>query len=65
VGIVACITPWNYPLHQITGKVAPALLAGCTVVLKPSEIPLPARSSDDRAGVEAFKRKIALNFLGS
>jgi acyl-CoA reductase-like NAD-dependent aldehyde dehydrogenase len=38
VGVVACITPWNYPLHQITGKVAPALLAGCTVVLKPSEI---------------------------
>lgn len=38
VGVVACITPWNYPLHQITGKVAPALLAGCTVVLKPSEL---------------------------
>jgi acyl-CoA reductase-like NAD-dependent aldehyde dehydrogenase len=38
VGVVACITPWNYPLHQITGKVAPALLAGCTVVLKPSEM---------------------------
>ncbi|WP_206995776.1 aldehyde dehydrogenase family protein [Trinickia mobilis] len=38
VGVVACITPWNYPLHQITGKVVPALLAGCTVVLKPSEI---------------------------
>ena len=37
-GVVACITPWNYPLHQITGKVAPALLAGCTVVLKPSEM---------------------------
>lgn len=37
VGVVAAITPWNYPLHQITGKVAPALLAGCTVVLKPSE----------------------------
>jgi acyl-CoA reductase-like NAD-dependent aldehyde dehydrogenase len=37
-GVVACITPWNYPLHQITGKVAPALLAGCTVVLKPSEL---------------------------
>ncbi|MGN5477327.1 aldehyde dehydrogenase family protein [Cupriavidus basilensis] len=34
VGIVAAITPWNYPLHQITGKLAPALLAGCTVVLK-------------------------------
>lgn len=38
VGVVACITPWNYPLHQITGKVAPALLAGCAVVLKPSEL---------------------------
>jgi acyl-CoA reductase-like NAD-dependent aldehyde dehydrogenase len=37
-GVVACITPWNYPLHQITGKVAPALLAGCTVILKPSEM---------------------------
>ncbi|MBT9466364.1 aldehyde dehydrogenase family protein [Hydrogenophaga sp.] len=37
-GVIACITPWNYPLHQITGKVAPALLAGCTVVLKPSEL---------------------------
>lgn len=38
VGVVACITPWNYPLHQITAKVAPALLAGCTVVLKPAEL---------------------------
>lgn len=38
VGVVACITPWNYPLHQMTHKVAPALLAGCTVVLKPSEL---------------------------
>jgi acyl-CoA reductase-like NAD-dependent aldehyde dehydrogenase len=38
MGVVACITPWNYPLHQVTGKVAPALLAGCTVVLKPSEL---------------------------
>lgn len=38
VGVVAAITPWNYPLHQITGKLAPALLAGCTVVLKPSEL---------------------------
>lgn len=37
-GVAICITPWNYPLHQITGKVAPALLAGCTVVLKPSEV---------------------------
>lgn len=38
VGVVACITPWNYPLHQITAKVAPALAAGCTVILKPSEL---------------------------
>jgi betaine-aldehyde dehydrogenase len=38
VGVVACITPWNYPLHQIVAKVAPALAAGCTLVVKPSEI---------------------------
>ncbi len=43
VGVVGCITPWNYPLNQIAGKVAPALAAGCTVVLKPSEVaPLDA-----------------------
>jgi aldehyde dehydrogenase (NAD+) len=38
IGVVGCITPWNYPLHQIALKVAPALAAGNTVVLKPSEI---------------------------
>jgi betaine-aldehyde dehydrogenase len=38
IGVIAAITPWNYPLHQIAAKVAPALAAGCTVVLKPSEI---------------------------
>ncbi len=37
-GVVAAITPWNYPLHQIALKVAPALAAGCTVVVKPSEV---------------------------
>jgi acyl-CoA reductase-like NAD-dependent aldehyde dehydrogenase len=36
--VVGCITPWNYPLHQIAAKVAPALAAGCTVVVKPSEV---------------------------
>ena len=36
--MVGAITPWNYPLHQIAAKVAPALGAGCTVVLKPSEV---------------------------
>jgi len=38
VGVVGAITPWNYPLHQIVNKVAPAIAAGCTVVLKPSEV---------------------------
>jgi len=38
VGVVGAITPWNYPLHQIAAKVAPALAAGCTVVLKPSQV---------------------------
>ena len=38
VGVVGCITPWNYPLHQIMCKVGGALAAGCTVVLKPSEV---------------------------
>ncbi|MFH8345668.1 aldehyde dehydrogenase family protein [Streptomyces sp. NPDC018045] len=44
VGVVGAITPWNYPLHQIVAKVAPALAAGCTVVLKPAEdTPLSAQ----------------------
>tara|TARA_X000000368_G_C23014378_1_gene704959 strand:- start:233 stop:1633 length:1401 start_codon:yes stop_codon:yes gene_type:complete len=38
MGVVGCITPWNYPLHQIMAKVAPAMAVGCTVVLKPSEV---------------------------
>jgi aldehyde dehydrogenase (NAD+) len=38
VGVVGAITPWNYPLHQLAAKVAPALAAGCTVVAKPSEV---------------------------
>jgi len=38
VGVIAAITPWNYPLHQIAAKVAAALAAGCTIVLKPSEV---------------------------
>ena len=43
IGVVGCITPWNYPLHQIVCKIAPALAAGCTVVLKPAEMaPLSA-----------------------
>jgi aldehyde dehydrogenase (NAD+) len=43
VGVVGAITPWNYPLHQVVCKIAPALAAGCTVVLKPAELaPLSA-----------------------
>ncbi|MFF3670302.1 aldehyde dehydrogenase family protein [Microtetraspora malaysiensis] len=48
VGVVGAITPWNYPLHQVICKVAPALAAGCTVVLKPSEVaPLAAYALAD------------------
>ncbi|MFB7598449.1 aldehyde dehydrogenase family protein [Streptomyces sp. NPDC056160] len=57
VGVVGAITPWNYPLHQIVAKVAPALAAGCTVVLKPAEdTPLTARlfaGAVDEAGFPA------------
>jgi len=57
VGVVAAITPWNYPLNQITPKVAAAMAAGCTVVLKPSEVaPLNAfvlAEVIERAGVPA------------
>lgn len=38
IGVCALITPWNWPLYQITAKVGPALATGCTVVLKPSEL---------------------------
>jgi len=43
IGVCAFITPWNFPLHQIIGKVAPAIASGCTMILKPSkEAPLSA-----------------------
>lgn len=38
IGVVGCITPWNYPLHQIAAKIGFAMASGCTVVLKPSEV---------------------------
>jgi aldehyde dehydrogenase (NAD+) len=48
VGVVGAITPWNYPLHQVVAKVAAALAAGCTIVLKPSEVaPLAAYALAD------------------
>jgi succinate-semialdehyde dehydrogenase/glutarate-semialdehyde dehydrogenase len=57
VGVVAAITPWNFPIAMITRKVAPALAAGCTVVIKPSEeTPLSALAMAElaeRAGIPA------------
>lgn len=57
VGVVGAITPWNYPLHQIVAKTAPALAAGCTLVVKPAEdTPLVARLFADavhEAGIPA------------
>ncbi len=54
IGVVGCITPWNYPLHQIAAKVAYAMAAGCTVVLKPSEV----------APVDAFILADIINEVG-
>jgi len=55
VGVTAMITPWNFPVAMITRKVGPALAAGCTVVLKPSELtPLTAialKQLAERAGI--------------
>ena len=57
IGVCAAITPWNFPLAMITRKVAPALAAGCTVVIKPAELtPLTALAAAElavRAGVPA------------
>jgi succinate-semialdehyde dehydrogenase/glutarate-semialdehyde dehydrogenase len=57
VGVVACITPWNFPNAMLTRKIAPALAAGCTVVCKPAnETPLSAIAFvelAERAGVPA------------
>jgi acyl-CoA reductase-like NAD-dependent aldehyde dehydrogenase len=50
IGVVGCITPWNYPLHQVVAKIAPAIAAGCTVVVKPAELaPLSALMLADAA----------------
>lgn len=57
IGVCAAITPWNFPLAMITRKVAPALAAGCPVVIKPAELtPLSALAAGDlavRAGIPA------------
>src|SRR5690606_28680070 len=57
IGVCAAITPWNFPLAMITRKVAPAIAAGCTVVVKPAELtPLTALAAAElalRAGIPA------------
>jgi aldehyde dehydrogenase (NAD+) len=63
IGVVGAITPWNYPLHQVVAKVAAAMAAGCTVVLKPSELtPLVACLLFD-AAVEAEVPAGVLNLV--
>ena len=63
VGVVGAITPWNYPLHQVVAKVSAALAAGCTAVLKPSEVaPLSAYVLVD-AAVEAGLPPGVLNLV--
>jgi aldehyde dehydrogenase (NAD+) len=62
-GVVAAITPWNYPLHQIAAKLGPALAAGCTLVLKPSEVvPLSCFMLAEIANETALPKGV-FNFL--
>ena len=53
LGVVGCITPWNYPLTQSVNKIAPAIAAGCTVVLKPSPLASLTNLMLGRLAVEA------------
>lgn len=68
VGVVACITPWNFPNAMLTRKIAPALAAGCTVVCKPaSETPLSALAIGElaaRAGIPAGVVNIVVGSSG-
>ncbi len=63
VGVVAAITPWNYPLHQITAKLAAALVAGCCVVLKPSELAPGVVGALCAAALEAGLPRGVLNIV--
>lgn len=65
VGVVAAITPWNFPSAMITRKIAPALAAGCTIVLKPSELtPLSAIALVELAEMAGFPQGV-LNLVPS
>jgi aldehyde dehydrogenase (NAD+) len=66
IGVVAAITPWNYPLHQAMGKLAPALAVGCTVVLKPaSGTPLHALLLADAAAAAGLPAGVLNVVTGS
>jgi|SRR5690625_1493929 len=66
VGVVAAITPWNFPLAMLTRKVAPALAAGCTVIMKPSsESPLTAGMFMDLINQAGFPKGVINLVTGS
>ena len=59
IGVCAAITPWNFPMAMITRKVAPAIAAGCTIVIKPAEqTPLSALALAELAFVLAFRQAV-------
>ena len=65
IGVVAAITPWNFPLAMITRKVAPALAAGCTVVIRPSEeTPLTALALAHLAELAGFPKGVINVVIG-
>ncbi|WP_410960523.1 aldehyde dehydrogenase family protein, partial [Salmonella sp. SKLX063344] len=66
VGVVAAITPWNFPLAMITRKIAPALAAGCTVIIKPSkESPITAINFMELVEKAGFPRGVINLVTGS
>src|SRR5699024_4201426 len=66
VGVVAAITPWNFPLAMLTRKVGPALAAGCTVIMKPSsESPLTAAMFMDLVTQAGFPNGVVNLITGS
>jgi succinate-semialdehyde dehydrogenase/glutarate-semialdehyde dehydrogenase len=66
IGVVACITPWNFPLAMITRKAGPAIAAGCTVVLKPaSQTPFSALALAELAGRAGVPRGVLNVITGS
>lgn len=65
-GVAGCVTPWNYPLHQMAAKVGAALAAGCTVVLKPAELtPLAAYALAEAAEEAALPPGVLNVVFGS